>query len=237
MNKATLKYIALIIMLIDHIGLVISPFYPILSFYMRLVGRISFPIFAFSIAEGIYYTRSRSKLMLNLFIFALISELPYIFLVKYTPSIPLGNQIFDLIGLHNVMFTFLFAVALCTFLDDILKGSFGYCVPFIFVLIIGSTSDCDYGVLGVLMVVALYLVKRQNLDINTAKNLLSLITFIFILLIYFGSIVFLLVASISIIFLYLYNGEKGGNAKFIFYIFYPLHLWILALISLFFIIN
>ena len=73
LNTFTLKIIAIVSMLVDHIGLV---FFPEVMMF-RIIGRISFPIFAYVLAEGIYYTKDITKYMLRLGIFALLSEIPY----------------------------------------------------------------------------------------------------------------------------------------------------------------
>nr|MCR5451573.1 conjugal transfer protein TraX [Lachnospiraceae bacterium] len=87
-----IKMIAIISMLIDHIGAgLIEPiilnsnglgekslqFLVSLNFVMRAIGRLAFPIFCFFIVEGLFKTRSRFKYALRLAIFAVISELPF----------------------------------------------------------------------------------------------------------------------------------------------------------------
>ena len=57
----------------SHEGSMLAIAYSVL----RLVGRISFPIYAYLIAEGLSYTSNRMKYSLRLFIFALLSEIPF----------------------------------------------------------------------------------------------------------------------------------------------------------------
>ena len=52
-----LKIIAMISMLIDHIGVALFPYVEI----FRIIGRLAFPIFAYMIAEGCRYTKNRKK--------------------------------------------------------------------------------------------------------------------------------------------------------------------------------
>ena len=56
-----LKTVACILMVIDHIGLVIFPYVQIL----RIIGRLSFPIFAYFITEGCKYTKNKFKYFLT----------------------------------------------------------------------------------------------------------------------------------------------------------------------------
>jgi len=114
LNGSWLKLIAIISMLIDHTAHMLAPTLPLLSkpifsilgesitiyYIMRKVGRLAFPIFCFLISEGFYHTRNRIKYSLNLFIFALISELPYNLLRTC------GKSVFHING-QNVFFTLL----------------------------------------------------------------------------------------------------------------------------------
>ena len=68
-----LKLIACITMLIDHIGAV---FFPSLIL-LRIIGRLSFPIYCFLLAEGAAHTKHAPRYALRLLLCALISELPY----------------------------------------------------------------------------------------------------------------------------------------------------------------
>ena len=73
LNGTVLKIIAALFMVIDHAGYMFFP----KVIWIRKVGRISFPIFAFFIAEGFFYSKDRRRYLLRMLLFAVISELPF----------------------------------------------------------------------------------------------------------------------------------------------------------------
>ena len=70
LSASTLKIIACVAMVIDHVGAYLLPHIPIL----RVIGRLAFPIFAYFIAEGCRYTRHKLKRFLLVFGLGLICE-------------------------------------------------------------------------------------------------------------------------------------------------------------------
>jgi hypothetical protein len=94
-----LKLLALVTMLVDHIGYMFFPN----EMFFRIIGRLAFPIFAYHIALGYSRTSNPKKYVLRLFFFALITQLPYSF---FNPSLK-----FNPIHL-NILFTFLMAIGL-----------------------------------------------------------------------------------------------------------------------------
>ena len=78
MSSFVLKIIAVVTMFIDHIGYAIFGKF---SFF-NYIGRISFPIFAFQISEGYAHTRDLKKYFLRLFVFAIISQVPFMLFHK-----------------------------------------------------------------------------------------------------------------------------------------------------------
>ena len=101
-----LKLIALTTMFIDHIGAVFFPQVTLL----RVIGRISFPLYAFLIAEGCRYTRNRGRYALGLGAFALISELPYD-LALHPEFLENGLWGQNFLFQTNIFYTMFFAVA------------------------------------------------------------------------------------------------------------------------------
>jgi hypothetical protein len=96
LDGTALKIIAVICMVFDHIG---DSFFPEQT-WMRAVGRIAMPVFAFCIAEGFIHTHDKKRYMMRMGIFALISEVPFDLFAG--DGIGLSHQ--------NIMFTFFWAM-------------------------------------------------------------------------------------------------------------------------------
>jgi hypothetical protein len=71
-----IKLIAMLTMLIDHIGVAFFPN----ALWLRVIGRIAFPLFAWGIARGYKHTRNFKWYALRLLAAGLVSQLPYVWL-------------------------------------------------------------------------------------------------------------------------------------------------------------
>ena len=85
MSTTVLKVIAIITMLIDHLGAsglipFGSPWYTV----CRVIGRLAIPLFCFCVAEGLKYSKNRKNYILRLFLFALISEVQFDLMIHQT---------------------------------------------------------------------------------------------------------------------------------------------------------
>lgn len=228
-NQTTLKFIAVISMLIDHIGVV---FFPNLLFF-RIIGRLAFPIFAFLIARGFLKTRSKTKYLLRMLLFACISIYPY-YLVFHTFA-------------PNILFTFSLSFAMIWGFEAIKQSSFfrsnaweqllKYSILVFFVFFITLLSELflfEYGFLGVLLPFVFYVFqdKTEQFFFFTALTtlycvmaFLSQFDFASLLQIFSLFSIPLLAISSTL--------QSKRKWKWFFYVFYPLHLITLYLISLF----
>ena len=100
LSAMTLKYIAMATMLVDHMGYVLFPW----ILWLRCVGRIAFPIFAFQIAEGCIRTHDRRRYALRLLLFAVLSEIPFDLMYGGTWFYPFHQNVIWtlLIGLSGI---------------------------------------------------------------------------------------------------------------------------------------
>ena len=209
-DGTTLKLIAIVSMTIDHIGAV---FFPHVAWW-RIVGRLAFPLFAFSISEGCAHTRSLPKYMLRLGIFALVSEIPFDLCFQRC-LLEFGHQ--------NVMLTFLLAVSaiFCCekldtgkkWLDAMLKTA--VCGVFCVLAILLHT---DYNAFGVGLVLVFWFLRRYHIGRNLAA-----LAFEFVMR--GGLQSWCMLSAVPLL---LYNGKRGLSIKYLFYFFYPGHLLLLA---------
>ena len=224
-SGSTLKIIALISMLIDHIAASLimiqlgihysEPLYQTFVVMRHFIGRLAFPIYCFLLVEGFQKTGNRSKYAGRLFLFALISEVPFDLAFNRCAVYP-EHQ--------NVFFTLLAGVLVIWGMEEMerrisvlwLRWS-GYVVIVAAGAFLAEAFAFDYGVKGILPIVVLYLF-RQNKAGQIAAG------FVAFLWEYTASAAFVLVA--------LYNGKRGMKLKYVFYAFYPVHLLILSLLSL-----
>jgi len=215
MTGFSLKLIAIATMFIDHAGYILYMYDE--AVFMRYIGRIAFPIFAFLIAEGCKYTGDIKKYTMRLFVFALISQVPF--------ALFTGLGVF---GYKNIFFTLGIAV-LCIMAYKVVKEKYDNSILHIAVAIIlcfvGYTAAnelwTDFGGRGVVLIILLYLSGRKEIQLVV---LLS-----FMLIMYSDNMGFLIGGMASIIPIALYNRRQGYKAnKWLFYGFYPMHLLLLV---------
>lgn len=220
LNGSALKLLAMAAMLVDHSAIC---FRPLLGSYLftlfdirftpyvllRGFGRIAFPIFCFLLAEGFRHTRSKQRYALNLFLFALLSEIPYD--LFNCGALPYERQ--------NVFFTLLLGGLGIWCLSKFRERPLGSSLLLIGLAVVAAKLNADYGWKGFLLILLLYLLAEQPVvQAFAAITLLGWPAGV----------------ACAFPFLNLYNGERGfvrgRAAKYFFYCFYPVHLTILWLL-------
>lgn len=227
----TLKCIALACMVIDHVGILFFPMDPA----FRIVGRISFPIFCFLIVEGYFHTGSLSKYMWRLVILALLSEMVYDWAFYH---------MFFYWGQQNIFFTLLIGLAAVALIDKspaaARKGlSFmkinrhshrpieAVATVVLILLTVGGAMIAlavirpSYQYLGLAMILAFYFFRDRLWLLTAAVFAIN----------YLGEGGLQTYACLAMVPIWFYNGRRGINIKYVFYLFYPVHLFILALLA------
>ena len=233
-SGTALKTIACITMLVDHIGAscieagILTPgldagtlsqdtlsAYPLyrLDMVLRFTGRLAFPLFCFLLVEGFLHTHDFKKYALRMLGFALISEWPFDW--AFFSGVYWGHQ--------NVYFTLLLGLLAMKALDThqtpegmpALKGILGAAACFL----AAALLHCDYDVLGLALILALYMTRKDKRAQCIAGAVFSL---------------FEPVAPLAFGLVWFYSGERGGSSKleqWAFYWFYPAHIFVLGILT------
>lgn len=246
-SSAVLKNIAVVTMLIDHIGAVVvmrllvqRGIYTAMGnqeidawmvqngwlygsyMAMRIIGRMAFPIYCFLLVEGFQKTHNVKKYLGRMFLFALLSEVPF--------DLALSGEVWDM-EYQNVFFTLFIGLAVIAGLklveERFAGGGNGEKILWIClsagIVIAGCALalilKTDYDFQGVLAITVLYLFRNRR----KAQIWAGVIAFLLM-----GSME--MIAAFSFVLIWFYNGSRGKQNKYFFYFFYPVHLLLLWLI-------
>ena len=248
LSSAVLKNIAVVTMLIDHIGAVIVTRLLIqnglyeamvdqetysawiaqngrsygIYMAMRVIGRFAFPIYCFLLVEGFQKTHDVKKYLGRMFLFALLSEVPF--------DLALSGRVWSM-EYQNVFFTLFIGLVVIAGLQLVERHFAGSqmgkrllrtgldAVIIIAGCALALILKTDYSFKGILAITVLYLFRNRK----KAQ-------------VWAGVIVFLLmdglemIAALSFILIWFYNGTRGKQNKYFFYFFYPVHLLLLWLV-------
>ena len=213
LSSNQLKVIALVAMTFDHIGLYLMPHIS----WLRIVGRLAFPIFAYMIGEGCTYTSNRRKYLTNMLVLALVCQLATFVVAR---------------SLYMcILVTFSLSIWVIYALDNAIKSkdlkSYIYAFASILAVVVitkvlprilgGTDFAVDYGFWGVMLPVAVYLPPKKSHKLLCALAVMIMLSLRSSLIQWYS--------LASIVFLALYNGTRGKwNMKNLFYIYYPAHI-------------
>ncbi len=228
-----LKILAIIFMVCDHAWATIVPG----NDWLTHIGRLAFPIFAFQLVEGFSLSHNRKKYLLRMFIWALISEIPF--------NLMTGEGPFH----QNVLFTFCEGILWMMLLEAARqKGRWQFLAASVAAIIggyiLGILTFVDYNGYGILMILLFYYTRMVP-----HGWILQLIGMIYINCILMGGLVYPVtlfgmsvdipeqgLAVFSLPLIWLYNGKRGFDSKTIqigCYAFYPLHILVLVIMQAF----
>lgn len=216
-----LKLLACITMLIDHIAAVLFP-----SAVMRVVGRLSFPIYCFLLAKGVVHTRRPGRYLLRMGICAVLSEIPYD--LAFYGALTLTSQ--------SVMLTLFLGLCMGLLMQKLKSWPLKLLIAVPFALL-AELVNASYGGWGIAMVGLFVLIEAQSWKYLLLTAALLIINWgIPSALLRFNGILIpmQLFATAAIVPIAMYSGKKLTNSKVVqwgFYLFYPVHLLILWLLS------
>lgn len=214
-SGSTIKFIALITMVIDHLGAAaVCPFFSneTTAYHIcRLIGRISFPLFCFLLTEGFFYTSSKKRYFSRLFLFAVISEVPFD-LAFYGKMVDVRTQ--------NVFFTLaLGLLTLCGIEASLRRERWDLVwLPVVTGGIAAWIFHTDYSYFGIVLIVIFYWFREIPWRRNIMAGLCCL---------------WEPTAILALIPIQQYNGKRGVSLKYMFYLFYPVHLLLLWYLRVF----
>lgn len=217
-------------MLIDHVGYILLPKITLL----RIIGRISFPIFAFMIAEGCAHTKNKLKYFLMVFILGAGCQ-AVLFIAKGPERLNvLISFSIAILGIYSLQYM---KSTVFSARNTALKKCFSI---FLFILAItgiyflNKAVRIDYGFWGCLLPISASVfnapaISDFKIPERLNNKLLQIILFsvcLVLMSLKYRGIQFY--ALFSIAFLLFYSGKRGKlNLKYFFYIFYPVHLALL----------
>ena len=246
-TRTAIKYLAILTMLIDHIGMFFIPISTIPGLFCRVIGRFTAPTMCFFLAEGYIHTSSRKKYGTRLFVFGVLSQIPYALSHYAVPSRDplLQDTVAGVAGFSwerawkalltpdfNMILT-LFLSFLILYVYDLVPG---YNKRIVLIgLLLAASMFCDWGMVAPFYALT-FAIYRE--DRKKQLKYFVLITMCYVImetvfcimndrhwygqLWQLGLLLFIPVLS-------LYNGENGSRSafhKWFFYLFYPIHLLI-----------
>jgi len=241
LDSNTIKLIAIIAMTVDHIAWFLFPGYPkeAIPIVMHVIGRITCPIMCYFIAEGYHYTKNIDKYTARLFIFAFVSHFAYIFFsenfVDCMSFVPFYYG--EILNQTSVMWSLAWGLVMLRVVNS-KKINRDITKTLLVILICLISFPSDWSCVASLCLLAF----GTNRD-NFKTQMLWMIFYVAIYsAVYFFSIdkiygILQMSVVLAIPVLLMYNGKRGKNQtvnkimKWSFYIYYPLHLFIIGLIQ------
>ena len=237
-----LKVIAMITMVIDHTGAVLFPG----DALWRVVGRIAFPIYVWLLIMGFIHTSNVRKYILRMAIFSLISEIPF--------DLALTGSLYTF-RWQNVFWTLTLSLIMLYFLEKILENKEEkqqrYVILQVGILIFSAMAIAewlhfDYGCTGPALAAVFYFYAKYQKPSLLAGFFLFCLSYVLDPLFngyaqnvsvavhtVYASVNSELCGIIAVPLIGRYNGVRNWKrGKYLFYLFYPVHLMILYGISL-----
>ncbi|MEG0899371.1 MAG: TraX family protein [Oscillospiraceae bacterium] len=260
MSTFTIKIIALVLMFIDHFG----TFFPVIAktFYLRQIGRLSFPLFLFCLAVGVKHTSNPKKYVQRLYLASAIMGIGNFALSLIIPYSPIycANNIFPTM-MYIAFFCFIdmlmqrdskqatkpllvFGIfQVVSYLVDLYAyEKFGLAALWLVRGVLPNIFTTEYGAVFIFLGFILYKFSDSKINLSISYTTFCALYFIMSFerffpvlttrMVFITEFEWLIILSLPI--MLLYNGKRGYSGKwgkYLFYIFYPIHFWLLFIIS------
>lgn len=250
-NTFVLKIIALAAMLIDHLDGSFPNTFPVA---LGWIGRVAIPIFMFCVIQGIIHTSNRKKYLLRLYIGSVVMSVgSFILQTAFSEA---QFQIAD-----NIFAVFFLLAVLITLAESKLTMSkkTGLWIGFILIQVVSfllvkrlqtmpdsyaylanglipNILTCQGSVIFILLGIFMYAFKSNRVRFSIMYIIFCILMFIgagfagfTVQNLFYGNYQWMMIIALPL--MLFYNGERGKSMKYFFYTFYPLHIWILFIIS------
>lgn len=241
LNANQVKLLAILAMTADHIAWLMFPGYSreVLPVVMHLIGRITCPVMCYFIAEGYHYSKNLPKYTQRLFLFAFLSHFAYLFasagFAGWRSFLPFSSG--DLLNQTSVMWPLAWGLVMLRIahsekIRENLK-------PVLVILICLITFPSDWSCIASLCILA-FGTNRGHFR----KQMLWMVFYVAI----YAAVYFFALDSLyglmqmgvvlAIPLIRMYNGQRGRSPhvnrvmKWLFYLYYPLHLFVIGWIQL-----
>ena len=236
LNRDAIKYIAIVAMLANHIASIFLDSGTLLRMILLGVGDFTAITMCYFLVEGYRYTHSKKKYMGRLLLFAILSQIPYC--MAFTKQ-----RVISFIG-FNMLFTLPLCFLICLIVE---KAPNTILKIMLIILILICSIKCDWGI-GAPVFTLLFIWSKNS--ILKKKIAFAIPTILFGFYNFIGrygkvpietcilnAVICMIGMGMSgICITYFYNGKRAkigkSFSKWFFYIFYPLHLLIFALIRI-----
>lgn len=218
LSQEGLKILACVTMLVDHAALLFDG-----SPWLRVIGRLAFPIYCFLLTEGIRHTRDVRCYLSRLLFAAIVSE-PIYDLVLY-PCVGIWQH-------QNVLWTLVLGCAMLWCMTMIHKPVAKLAVMLLFALA-AQLVRASYGSSGIYMIALFALCRGMPEGKWVLAAGLLVINWLmgsFTVSVFGLDVPLQLFAELALVPIFLYSGEKRTRLKAVswgFYLFYPAHLLLL----------
>ena len=219
-----LKILAMITMVIDHLALAFLPSSSSLYLVGRLIGRIAMPIFAC----GYIHTSNLKRYAYKILLMTLAAQIPFTLLNNRE------NFAAELLTHWNIGLTFLSALGVLYLLTSPSEGHSFSRFIILFILFI-TASHSDYGIYGLAMVILFYYCITYKTSMFLSTLSVGVLTILYYALsnpALAGYMIKMQLPALLAVPLIHYvpdNKVKGG--KYFFYIFYPVHMFIIVILQ------
>lgn len=224
LNANALKLIALVSMIFDHVGVMLFPE----TLWLRCLGRIALPVFAYMIAEGCRYTRNMKQYFLRIFILGALCQIVFFIVYKtlyLSTLISFSLSIIAIVLLKKLQLEKNRKQLVLYELLTVLLILFMLFLLYPPSALASYEIALDYGIYPFLIPIILYLIPKKKWRILSLIPVLLLLSLEYTWEQWF--------AFCAIPFLLMYNGRRGKtDLKYFFYIAYPAHLVLIFLVFL-----